>query len=122
MGLYAFLPFSILVSQLGANFRFFFSACRMMRGQEETSTSHLGCKQGPTWGIPSTSSIISSVSMEELRVYCQIPDDINIVLSEDPTENTVGEEYNAMFLTQEQLAAGLCFLVLSLVKQIPALD
>ena len=93
-----FLPFSILVSRLGSNFRFFFlSACRMARGQEETSTSQKGRKQAPTQGMPSTSSIISSLSMEELRAYCQIPNDIDVVLSEGPTENTVGEEYNAVF-------------------------
>ena len=55
--------------------------------------------------------------MEELRAYCEIPDDIEVVLSEGPTENTVGEEYNAVFFTREQLVAGLRFLVPSLVKQ-----
>ena len=88
----------------------------MARGQEETSTSQGGRKRGPTWGTPSTSSIISSLSMEELRAYCEIPDDIDIMLSDDPVENTVGEEYNVVFFTREQLAARLRFPVLSLVK------
>ena len=56
--------------------------------------------------------------MEELRAYCQIPDDIDVVLSDDLTENTVGEEYNTVFFTLEQLAVGLRFPVSSLVKQI----
>ena len=56
--------------------------------------------------MPSTSSIISSLSMEELRAYCQIPNVIDVVLSEGPVENTMGEEYNAVFFTQEELATG----------------
>ena len=55
--------------------------------------------------------------MEELRAYCEIPDDIDIVLSEGPVENTTGEEYNAVYFTREQLETGLRFLVPSLVKQ-----
>ena len=93
----------------------------MVRGQEETSTSQAGRKQGPTRGTPSISSIISSLSMGELRAYCEIPDDIDVVLSEGPAKNIVGEEYNAVFFTREQLATRLCFPVPSLVKQFSAL-
>ena len=89
----------------------------MVRGQEKTSTSQPGHKRGPTLGMPSTRSIISSLSMEELRAYCQIPDDIDVVLSEGLAENTMGVAYNAMFFTREQLATGLRFPVSSLVKQ-----
>ena len=89
----------------------------MARGQEETSTSQAGRKRGPTRGTPSTISIISSLSMEELRAYCEIPDDINVTLSDGPAQNTIGEEYNVVFFTQEQLAPGLGFPVPSLVKQ-----
>ena len=53
--------------------------CRMARGQEETSTSQPGRKRGPTRGMPSTSNIISFLSMEELRAYCQIPNDIDVM-------------------------------------------
>ena len=79
----------------------------MARGQEETSTNQAGLKRGLTWGTPSTSSIISFLSMEELRTYCEIPDDIDVVLSDGPTQNTVGGEENAVFVTREQLVAGL---------------
>ena len=100
-------------------FFFFFClfTCRMARGQEETSTSQAGRRRGPTWGTPSTSNIISSLSMEELRVYCEIPNDIDIVLYEGPTKNTVGEENNVVYFTREQLAVGLRSPVPSLVKQ-----
>ena len=50
---------------------------------------------------PSTSSIISSLSMEELRAYCEILDDINVMLSEGSTRNTIGGDDNAVFFTQE---------------------
>ena len=82
----------------------------MVRGQEETSTSQAGRKKGPTRGTPSTSSIISSLSMEELRAYCEIPDDIDVMLSDGLARNTVGEDDNAVYFTREQLAAGLCSL------------
>ena len=55
--------------------------------------------------------------MEELRAYCEFPDDIDVTLSEGPAENTVGVEYNVVFFTREQLAVGLHFPVSSFVKQ-----
>ena len=55
--------------------------------------------------------------MEELRAYCEIPDDIGIMLSDGPTHDTVGEECNTIFFTREELAVGLRFPVSSLVKQ-----
>ena len=89
----------------------------MTRGQEETSTSQAGRKQGPTRGTPSTSSIISSLSMEELRAFCEILDDIDIMLSNGSAESTAGKEYNTIYFTRDQLVVGLCFPVPSLVKQ-----
>ena len=55
--------------------------------------------------------------MEELRAYCEIPDDIDVMLSDGSTENTMGEVYNTVFFTQEQLVAELCSPVPSLVKK-----
>ena len=54
----------------------------MTRGQEETSASQADRKRGPTQRTPSISSIIYSLSMEDLRAYCEIPDDIDVMLSE----------------------------------------
>ena len=93
------------------------STCSMARGQEETSTSQAGCRWGPSRESPSTSSIISSLSMDEVRSYCKILEDIEFELSEGPTKSTVGEEYNTVFFTREQLATRLRFPVSSLVKQ-----
>ena len=89
----------------------------MARGQEETLTSQASRKRGPTRGTLSTNSIISSLSMEELRAYCEIPNDIEVMLFDGPAQNTVGEKDNVVFFTQEQLEAGLRFPVSSLVKK-----
>ena len=94
------LPFTSLVLWLRVDCHFpllCLSAYRMARDLEETSTSQAGRKLGPTRGTPSTSSIISSLSMEELRAYCEISDDIDVMLSDGPAENTIGEEYIAVF-------------------------
>ena len=89
----------------------------MSRGQEATSTSQVGRKRGPIRGMPFASSIISSLTMEELRAYCDVPDNINLKLMEEPDESTLGGEHNAMFFTREHLTAGLRFPVPALVKQ-----
>ena len=60
------------------------SACSMARGQEETSTSQAGRRRGPGGDTPFASSIISSLSIEELRSYCHIPDSINFELPDGP--------------------------------------
>ena len=93
------------------------SACSMAKGQEETSTSQDGSRRGPSRESPSTNSIISSLSMDEVRSYCQIPEDIDFELSEGPTESTMGDKYNTVFFTRKKLAARLHFHVSSLFKQ-----
>ena len=75
------------------------SACSMARGQEETSTSQAGHRRGPNRDMPSTSNLISSLSMEELRSYCQIPNNINFELSDDPVESTIDEEDSVVYFT-----------------------
>ena len=89
----------------------------MAKGQEETSTSQVGRRRGPGRDMPSASSIISSLSMEELRSYCHIPDNIDFELLNSPNESTIGKEDDAIYFTREQLAAGLHFPVLYLIKQ-----
>ena len=55
--------------------------------------------------------------MEELRSCCHINDNIDFELPDGPTGSTIDMEDGAVYFTREQLAAGLCFLVSSLVKQ-----
>ena len=88
----------------------------MARRQEETSTSQAGRRRGPSLDTPSTSSIISSLSMEELRFYYQIPNNIDFELSDGIVESTIDEEDSVVYFTCEQLAAGLRFPISSLVK------
>ena len=89
----------------------------MARVQEVTSTRQAGRERRPTRGMPSASSIISFLTMEELRAYCDVPDNIDLKLMEEPDESTLGGEHNAVFFTQEHLIDGLCFPVPAIVKQ-----
>ena len=75
------------------------SAFNMARGQEETSTSQAGHRRRPGRGTPSASSIISSLSMEELRSYYQIPDNIDFELPDGPAESNIGKEDGAVYFT-----------------------
>ena len=93
------------------------SACSMAISHEETSTSQAGRRRGPGQDTPSMRSIISSLSMEELRFYCQIPENIDFELSDGPVESTIGDRDSAIYFTREQLAVGLRFPISSLVKK-----
>ena len=62
----------------------------MARGQEETPTNQVRHRRGPNRELPYASSLVSSMSMEELRSYCQIPDNISLELSNGPVASTVG--------------------------------
>ena len=87
----------------------------MARGREETSTSgRPGVRLRAT---PSASSIISSLTMEELMAYCEVLDDIDLRLMERADESTLGGEHNGVFFTRKHLAAGLRFPVPAIVKQ-----
>ena len=88
----------------------------MTRGEEETSTSQAGRKRGPARGTRFASNIVSSLTMEELRTYYEIPNNIDLKLMEKSDESTLGGEHNVVFFTREQLAAGLRFSVLALIK------
>ena len=87
----------------------------MARGQEETSTS--GRPGERLQATPSTRSIISSLTMEELMAYYEVPDKIDLQLMDRTDESTLGGEHNGVFFTREHLAARLRFPVPTLVKQ-----
>ena len=57
------------------------------------------------------------MSVEELRLYSQIPAKISLETLDDVTISTIGEVDNVVYFTQEHFAAGLHLLVSSLVKQ-----
>ena len=92
-------------------------ACRMMRGQEETSTSQVGYRKGSSRESPTKSSLASSMSMEELRSLCRVLDDISLEFSNIPSLSIVRQADNAVYFTREQFLAGLRLPVSLLVKQ-----
>ena len=87
----------------------------MARGQKETSTS--GRQGERTRAAPSASSIIASPMMEELKAYCEVPDNIDLKLMDRADESTLDGEHNGVFFTREHLAVGLRFPVPAIVKQ-----
>ena len=86
----------------------------MVRGREETSTS--GRPRGRPCATPSASSVIASLTMEELKVYCEVPDNIDLRLMARADESSLGGEHNGVFFTREHLAVGLRFPVPAIVK------
>ena len=72
-----------------------------MRCQEEICTSQASRRRGSSQDIPSVTNIISSLSMEELRSYCQIPNKVDFELPDGPTESTIDEEDSVVYFTQE---------------------
>ena len=90
----------------------------MTRGEEGTSTSQACRKQGPVRGTGSSSHIISSLTVEELRSYCEVPENIDLKLMDEPDESTLNREHNVVFFTLEQLMVGLRFPVSALFKEL----
>ena len=87
----------------------------MVMGRDETSTS--GRPGGRPRAKPSTSNVITSLTMEELKVYYEVPDNIDLRLMKGVDESTLGGEHNGVFFTLKHLAAGLRFPVPAIVKQ-----
>ena len=50
-------------------------------------------------GTRSISHIVSSLTVEELRSYCKIPENIDSKLMDELDESTLGGEHNAVFFT-----------------------
>ena len=73
----------------------------MARGQEETSTSQVGRRRGPNRELSSASSLVSYMSMEELRSFYQVLDGISLELSDGPAVSTVGEADRVFYFTRE---------------------
>ena len=64
-------------------------SCRMMRSQEETSITQVGHRKGSSRKSTTMSSLVASMSMEELRSFGRVPDRISLELSDGPTNSTV---------------------------------
>ena len=66
---------------------------------------------------PTVSSLVAAMSIEELRLYSQIPTEISLETSNDAATSTIEEAGNAVYFTRQHFVAGLCLPVPSLVKQ-----
>ena len=73
----------------------------MMRGQEETSTSQVGGRKGSIRELPTTSNLVSSMSMVEMRSFCRVPHGISLDLLDEPTHSTIGQAHNVVYFTRE---------------------
>ena len=71
----------------------------MVRGQEEGSISQAGRKRGTPRETPTASSLVSAMSIEELRFFSQVPTGISLELSNGSTVSTVGEANNVVYFT-----------------------
>ena len=89
----------------------------MARGHEEVSTSQAEHRRGTPRETPTASSLVTAMSVEELRLYSQIPVEISMEMSEGAATSTFGKADNAVYFTPEQFAARLRLPVPSLVKQ-----
>ena len=79
----------------------------MARDHEEVSTSQAGRRRGTLRETPTASSLVATMSAEELRLYSQIPVEIILETSDGAATTTVGEANNVIYFTWEQFAAGL---------------
>ena len=71
----------------------------MARGHEEISTSQVGRRRGTPREMPTVSSVVVAMSVEELRLYNQVPVEINLEVSDGLTTSTVEEANNAIYFT-----------------------
>ena len=77
--------------------------CLLVEWQEVTkrfSVVSLGIGGTPR-ETPTTSSLVVVVSTHELRLYNQVPTEIDLDMSNGPTTLTIGETDNAIYFTQE---------------------
>ena len=80
-------------------------------------TSHAGRMRDTPRESPTASSPVAAMSAEDLRLYSQIPTEINLETSNNAAFSTIGEADNVVYFTHEQFAVELRLPVPSLVKQ-----
>ena len=89
----------------------------MERGHEEASSSQVERKRGTPREMPTVSSLVAAMSVEELRFFRQVLASIILEVLDGTTIPTIGGANNAVYFSQEQFAIGLCFPISSLMKQ-----
>ena len=89
----------------------------MARGEEYSSTNQVGRRRLTPRESPTASSLVTAMSVEELRFFCQVLANIGLKLSDGVAMSIVGWANNSVYFTREQFATGLQFPISSLVKQ-----
>ena len=89
----------------------------MVRGSEETFTGRAGRRRGPFRELPTTSSLVAAMFVEELRSFFQVPTDISLELLDGAAVLTIRWADNTIYFTQEHFFTRLRFPISSLVKQ-----
>ena len=78
-GFRRFHPFKVFKLILFFSFFvFFWFVYSMARGEEGTSTSQDGCKRGAPRESPTITSLVATMSVEELRSFCQDTADVRL--------------------------------------------
>ena len=96
----------------------FFSVCLPIEWRGVTKRLlpvKLGLRRGPPRNAHS--SLITAMSIEELRSFSQVPVVVKLEVSDCTAIPTIEGADNVVYFTQEQFTAGLRFLIMSLVKQ-----
>ena len=89
----------------------------MKKGHEEVLTNQVGRRKGTPWEMPTASSLVAAMSIEELRLYNQIPIEISLETLDGAATTTVGEADNVVYFTKEQVDVGFCPPIPSFLKQ-----
>ena len=71
----------------------------MARDQEETSTSQARRRKGTPLESPTASSLVASMSVEELRSFCQVHADVSLELLNGEAVSIVGGADNVVYFT-----------------------
>ena len=98
-------------------FSLFLFASRMARGHEEVSTSQAGYRRGTPPKTPIASNLAAAMSVEELKLYNQIPAEISPETLDGTATPIVEEAGNVVYFTHEKFVVGLRLPIPSLVKQ-----
>ena len=68
----------------------------MARGYKEVSNNQAGRQRVTPQETPTASNIVATKSAGELRLYCEVPAEISLEMSNGPATSTVGEADNAI--------------------------
>ena len=78
----------------------------MARGHKEVLTSQVGCRRGTPWETPTASSLVVAMSVEELRLFIQIPAKISLETQTVCLPQILGKQIMSSILHRSILLLG----------------